>query len=71
MKLFTIGIIQALDTAELAADGPAADTNEVVQLFIGLAQALLHLGEPLPELVELRLDGTQQQIGRASCRERV
>ena len=36
------------------------DTNEVVQLFIGLAQALLHLGEPLPELVELRLNGTQQ-----------
>ena len=42
------------------ADGPAADADELVQLFVGLAQTLLHLGEALPELVELRFHRAQQ-----------
>ena len=47
-------------TLRSSADGPAADADELVQLFVGLAQTLLHLGEALPELVELRLHRAQQ-----------
>ena len=54
------GLVEALDAAQLPADGPAADADELVQLFVGLAQTLLHLGEALPELVELRLHRAQQ-----------
>ena len=30
------GLVEALDAAQLPADGPAADADELVQLFVGL-----------------------------------
>ena len=45
---------------EYAIRMTAAHPNQVIQLFVGLAQTLLHLGKPLPELVKLGLYRTQQ-----------
>ena len=52
--------VHGLHRAQLAADGTAAHANEIIQLFVGLAQALLHLGKSLPELVKFGLHRTQQ-----------
>ena len=53
-------LVEALHAPQFPADGAGAHADEVVQLLVGLAEALLHLGKALPELVELGLHRAQQ-----------